>query len=312
MSPEEVTAAHIVCDAHFSDEMISLSVNISKRLENWAIPYQNITSKESNSDENPTETIQEILEIQQLPNNVFKCDICEEQFSTRSERNDHINQHFTSHQCSDCDKVFIGDRQFEHHKRNRQCDSKLKLSKCVTYECYICHQEFILSLRSLKVHMNRFHPLKAKIKNSTEEYKCTICEKKFANVYIMRWHIDEIHGDVKYSCDICKKVFNRLTNLKIHQLIHQNKMPCKCRICGKSFRTSSAVRLHVRTHTKEKPYKCDICNEKAYSYNTDLKRHKRSAHGIVDKTFSCNLCEKIFYEPKYLRRHTTKVHIQKE
>lgn len=297
---------YIVCDAHFADEMFSVNVNISKKLKHWAIPYQDNKFETDDS----RDFAPQILEIQQLTENVFDCNMCDRTFLTRSERNDHINKHFTNHKCPDCGNFFIGDRQFEHHKANRQCDPETKSLKCCTYECFICHQEYILSYRSLKAHINRCHPLKKNSKKSTSiKYKCTICHKIFANVYIMRSHVDEIHGDIKYSCDVCKKVFNRLGNLKIHQLIHDNKMPCKCQICGKSFRTSSGVKLHIRTHTKEKPYKCNICNDKAYSYNTDLKRHRRSAHGIVDKTFPCDLCEKIFYEPKYLRRHKSKVHL---
>lgn len=303
----------ILCDAHFSDEMFSLSVNISKRLKNWAIPYQNIALANASdtqllSVEDSCETVPRILEIQRVTEGVYGCDICEEKFSSRSERNDHINKHFDNCKCSDCGKTFAGDRQFDHHKQNRQCNPGAKPPKFVSYECYRCHQSFILSLRTLKVHMNRHHPVKVKAKTASTENKCSICQKTFANVYILRWHVDEIHGEVKFSCDTCGKVFNRLANLKLHQLVHDDKMPCKCQICGKSFRTSSGVTLHVRTHTKEKPYKCEICNEKAYSYNTDLKRHKRSAHGIVDKTFPCSICERIFYEPKYLRRHTAKVH----
>lgn len=66
----------------------------------------------------------------------------------------------------------------------------------------------------------------------------------------------------------------------------------------------------------EKPYKCDInladstpC-EKSYAYNTDLKRHKRSAHGIIDKVFPCEIngCEKIFYENKLLNNHMKRTH----
>lgn len=66
----------------------------------------------------------------------------------------------------------------------------------------------------------------------------------------------------------------------------------------------------------EKPYKCDInlpdstpC-EKSYAYNTDLKRHKRSVHGIIDKVFLCEVvgCGKVFYENKLLNNHTKKCH----
>lgn len=61
-------------------------------------------------------------------------------------------------------------------------------------------------------------------------------------------------------------------------------------------------------HTGEKPYKCDLGCDKSYAYNTDLKRHKRSVHGIIDKEFPCQHCSQIFYENKYLKNHITKKH----
>lgn len=254
------------------------------------------------------ETKNSLLEIQKV-DAVYKCDICGASFLSRVERNEHIDRHFETYACSDCGQAFVGDRQFEHHKQNRQCTTHIPLPEDEddrTFECYICHKSLIRSMRSLRIHMSRYHSEKEWRK--TNRKKCPICNKTFANVYILRVHIDEIHREEKFQCDTCGKKFRRMPNLKMHQLIHENKMPCKCKICGKSFRTMSGVHLHLRTHTGEKPYKCDICNERSYSYNTDLKRHKRSAHGIVDKTFSCPTCNRIFYEPKYLRSHIDKVH----
>lgn len=58
-----------------------------------------------------------------------------------------------------------------------------------------------------------------------------------------------------------------------------------------------------------RPYKCDICNEKSYAYNTDLKRHKRSVHGIFNgSTYPCAHCSKVYYERKLLKNHINKSH----
>ena len=66
-----------------------------------------------------------------------------------------------------------------------------------------------------------------------------------------------------------------------------------------------------QVHTGEKPYKCNIENcDRAYAHGTDLKRHRRSQHGIFTKTFECPICSKIFYENKFLKKHLN-VHKEK-
>lgn len=317
----------VICEAHFNDSMFSITVN--KRLCPWALPSAKVVDVDLDASKISTEMLAsspkscEILvksetnpislQIEKVYERYgYKCDICNEQFFTRIDRNEHINNHFRLCECYNCGQKFLGDRRLRHHTQTRQCTGIRKqlmatANGVTIYECYICHKSNILSLRSLKVHINRLHSIEAKPKK--QQYSCTICHRWFANIYIMRNHMTEIHTKAnQFQCTTCKKQFNRMSNLKLHRLIHENKMPCKCQFCGKSFRTMSGINLHVRTHTGEKPHKCDICNEKAYSYNTDLKRHKRSAHGIIDKMFSCKLCEKIFYEPKFLRRHMEKIH----
>lgn len=301
----------VICEDHFNTMNERLSVTTSKML------CETPASSTAESVQQSFPKIEQIsLQIEKVfysHRREFKCDICSQQFMTRDDRNEHINNHFKIHECHSCAQKFVGDRQYRHHTRNRQCNLIKKSSTAIAindvtvYECYICHKANIFSLRSLKVHINRLHSLDAKPKK--QQYSCTICQRTFASIYIMRYHIAEIHTKAnQFQCTTCSKQFNRLSNLKLHLLIHENKMPCKCQFCGKSFRTMSGINLHIRTHTGEKPHKCDICNEKAYSYNTDLKRHKRSAHGIVDREFPCGLCEKVFYEPKFLRRHKEKIH----
>lgn len=312
----------VICGAHFNDSMFSITVN--RRLRPWALPISNpskVLAGGSSSAEQSHDIIDDVassreqisLKIEQVFQcDGYECDICSKKFLTRNERNEHINDHFRIYECRNCGQKFVGDRQYRHHTQNRHC---IRVKEAVVpaavdgvtiYECYICHKSNIFSLRSLKVHINRLHSIEPKPK---QQYSCTICHRMFANIYIMRYHMAEIHTKSnQFQCTTCNKQFNRMYHLKLHRLIHENKMPCKCQFCGKSFRTISGVNSHLRTHTGEKPHKCDICNEKAYSHNTDLKRHKRSVHGIIDKMFPCDTCEKIFYEPKFLRRHIEKIH----
>lgn len=260
------------------------------------------------------ETVYEVLEME------YPCEMCDESFATRVQRNQHIENHFKTFECEECHKTFIGDRQFNYHQVTGRCVVPAEQQKSVSPEpketsepsltewgCYICGKKNFQSRRSLKLHINKLHSNKPKVVKG--EHVCQVCEKTFANQHVLKNHVHEIHTNAQeHKCDDCGKQFNRLANLRHHQLIHRNEMPCKCPVCDKAFRTSTGVRLHLRIHTGDRPYKCDICNEKAYAYNTDLVRHKRSAHGIYGKVFQCSYCTSFYYERKHLRKHVARTH----
>lgn len=196
----------------------------------------------------------------------------------------------------------MGDRAFEYHTRNGKC--KIIVTQTL-FRCNLCNEKVFKSASALKVHENTVHGCVIE----QDCIRCQQCQRTFAQLRYLRKHIYEVHRkSTQFNCSVCRKVFNRRSNLTEHMLIHEQKYLAPCDICKKSFRTKSALRLHKRMHTGEKPYKCDICMEKAFAYNTDLKRHKRQAHGIVGTPHPCLICDQVFYEPKLLRRHTTRCH----
>lgn len=293
---------------------------MSKELNDWAVPSEETVNKiefievetlpEQNAESTATKVSSDLLEIEYIvPETKYECDICREEFDTREERNAHIDAHFQTFECDGCGKVLMGEKQFKHHQKVQRCSASQPADDTRLFECFVCHKGGFFTERSLRVHYNRTHD-EIRIRTAPHfKVNCNECNKTFANIYILKAHIEEIHRErERHRCDECGKVFNRMANFKWHQLVHKDELPCVCKICGKSFRTISGLNLHKRTHTGEKPYKCDICNEKSYAYNTDLKRHKRSAHGIIDKTFVCERCERIFYERKFLRKHMDKEH----
>lgn len=335
LNPRSVTKNHAICESHFPDSMYTVKVH--KELKDWAIPslgankeeaaflLERIEEEEEDEAAKDDDSIEEIeifeeiddqlaeagelLEIEYIlpASNYFKCDICDDLFPTRSERNEHIDKHFRSFKCEKCGGSFVGEKQFEHHKNTQRCGQLPKGIDQRLFECFVCHKEGFFTARSLRIHYNRNH--EEQLANQHKQKKCRFCNKTMANVYILKAHIREIHTKSnQFKCDECGKTFNRSANFEWHKLVHKNELPCTCKICGKAFRTISGLNLHKRTHTGEKPYKCDICNEKSYAYNTDLKRHKRSAHGIIDKVWNCDKCESIYYERKFLRKHMSNIH----
>lgn len=227
------------------------TLNVSKALNDWAIPKLQVNDELETEYIIPEQTEEVYLEIQCISQDI-PCDICDKKFATIEDRNAHIDDHFKSYTCKTCEAVLVGDRQFEHHRLSNKCVAKKKIDS-VTFECFVCHKGNFFSMRSLKIHFNRNHN-QTKPKTTTKHI-CEFCKKKFANVYILKSHVNQIHLEVnRFECEDCGKVFNRQSNLQWHQLIHQNQLPCVCKICGKSFRTLSGLNLHKRTHTGEKPY----------------------------------------------------------
>lgn len=230
------------------------------------------------------------------------CDICDREFNSIVERNVHIESHFKSIDCPNCSRTFIGDRAYEFHISTGKCKAVVDLDR---FRCNLCNEKVFDTVEALNNHLHTEH----KCVITEERIGCELCDRTFAKLKYLRKHIRELHENATpFVCLTCSKRFKRKANLVEHELIHKGEYLAKCNICDKSYRTSSALKLHQRTHTGEKPYVCDICYQKSYAYNTDLKRHKRSVHGILGTPYPCTLCPKVYYEPKLLKNHTAKAH----
>lgn len=179
--------------------------------------------------------------------------------------------------------------------------TKTRTVKILTCTQDGCTEEF-RQQQMLRKHLKTVHGV-------VEKHLCSICNFAFADKSNLKHHMVTHTDNKRFICSFCGARFHKLTNMTEHMNAHLGLKPYKCDTCGKNFGRSNHKRQHMRVHTGEKPYSCHINDcSRAYMFKIDLKRHMRSIHGIIDKTFSCQICSKIFYENKYLTKHLATAH----
>lgn len=107
-------------------------------------------------------------------------------------------------------------------------------------------------------------------------------------------------------CGICLQWFSDHTTMLTHLQTHSDNYTCKnftCHICKKSFKEKWQLFRHEVSHKPTDPatmYTCTVCNKTFVDKNT-YKMHQKTH--IVDKTYHCPKCNKIFFKEVCLLTH---------
>ncbi|CAD5117197.1 DgyrCDS5993 [Dimorphilus gyrociliatus] len=159
-----------------------------------------------------------------------------------------------------------------------------------------------------------------------DSYRCTLCQKIFADESTLKNHTKYKHsnGSGKLECRICGLKCVSQTRLDMHLNTHNGTKPfhCSecdktfgdlsekkhvCKECGKAFRQKTHLKSHSLIHTGERRLQCTFCG-KRFSRYSDLKVHENKH--TRSKIFKCPVqgCSSEFLRSWTRRDHMAKLH----
>ena len=243
----------------------------------------------------------------------FQCEFCHKHFTQSTTLRRHLRIHTDEKPflCEFCHKHFTQSTTLRRHLRIHT-DEK-------PFLCEFCHKQFRSGSGLYRHFKSESHARMTEIakgikaselnktpKLSAAEYQCQHCSKICKSASGFTKHL---RSHFAHTCQFCGKVFCITDTLQDHlSEIHPDqigKLTFSCRYCLKCFPTDLALQDHVKSsHSTSSPkYLCQWCGRsfpKQY-----LPQHFRIHQQIPHK---CEICDKIYTTPKYLKRHIRRCH----
>ncbi len=220
--------------------------------------------------------------------NLKTCPVCGGNFANLSE---HLIQHSKDrpvYKCEKCERTYVKKRSLElhvstvHTKDSLHSNANTKQHK---QACPSCGKMIVSGY--FKKHVES---------HGKKKDKCPVCSKEVKHI---KSHM-ETHGERErnFVCDICQKSFHKKAYLKHHAIIHTEQNYKQCQICDGRF---ANIANHMLTHNTQ-TFPCPICQKELKS-KTILRVHLET-HETNRKRYSCTTCNKSFFTPGHLQRHS--------
>ncbi|XP_040270938.1 zinc finger protein 653 [Bufo bufo] len=136
------------------------------------------------------------------------------------------------------------------------------------------------------------------------------CPRVYTALNSFQNHVNLIHrkGRTKVCPEAgCGKKFYLTNHLRRHMIIHTGVREFICETCGKSFKRKSHLEVHRRTHTGETPLQCEVCGFQCRQ-RASLNWHMRKHDSMIQYSFSCEQCGKLFEKRDSVKFHVLKSH----
>ncbi|XP_055705229.1 zinc finger protein 26-like [Phlebotomus papatasi] len=255
---------------------------------------------------------------------IFKCIICNENFSFLSELNDHLPTHMPDDRTTPPDDEEYpqplqtitevhndevkaedsdqADRHFDETEENEDSrDSKDLLSRMQ-----------MMKKKPEKRKRGRTEKQKLQYALLEKAFKCPQCPHSSKTASNLKLHLRTHTGIKPYECAVCGKKYAVKGSLRNHLIMKHNRSKRKtevCQICGKAFYFVQRLRIHVREiHSSQRErYPCFVCG-KTYASRGTVAIHMQS-HAKQSGAHPCPKCNKSFDTHVAMLQHHRHMHV---
>ena len=232
----------------------------------------------------------------------YKCNICDECFTTKDSRRHHKERVHSKRKGITCDLCGIEYSSKTTLNQHQKCIH----SSIESHECEVCQKTYSTK-KCLVAHYANNHVAKR-----IQKYNCALCDIDFNSKRKFEYHNStkheaSKHEASKFECEKCDKTYKLKYLLNSHLKEHKEGRNTKCEICGKFF-TGKGFVVHLRTVHTERLFNCNTCN-KTFKANNTLERHIQQVHQ-QKKMFSCNVCDMTFNQKINMNKHIAEIHHQ--
>ena len=260
---------------------------------------------------------------------MYACSSCPETFKNRDKLTFHLatlhEKVEVKHKCDTCGKAFLDKHRLMRHLSvhvhkdyiceicAKVCDTEWNLKSHMRVhgpkklKCDRCDKTFRLK-SDLSNHRRISHHL-YKIKSKDKVKKCDKCDIEYELPEELDDHLKECLEDLKsFACKLCDTVWVSHLSLSLHLVVEHQSLKSVCDICGEIVK---GLKRHKQVvHEKIYKYYCHLCG-KPTNDKDNLNSHMINVHGIGEKLFKCDQCDKSFADKKTLKHHYESHHARK-